>query len=289
MKYAYLFPASILIAASSLPAHLNASIDVVYGEDNRVDVYDSSDSVFVELASSTAAMIPQDRIKDNGLGEYAISGQSLESRGVCANERFAQQPSAADCSGFLVGENLLATAGHCVRDQLSCDAYKWVFDFKMEHEGQVEISVEAASVYSCKRVISRDLDTWTKNDYALIELDRKVEDRAPLKYRKSGQAQVGDELVVIGHPSGLPTKIADGAQIRSLEENFFSANLDTYGGNSGSPVINVSTGEVEGILVRGENDYVFDRDKRCNVTNYVLDDEGRGEDVTFIGNIPQLR
>lgn len=284
MKYAFLF-----LAASSLSGYLNASVDVVYGEDNRVDVYDSSNSVFVELAASTAAMISQDKIKDNGLGEFTVSGLNLESRGVCASERFAHQPSAADCSGFLVAEDLLVTAGHCVRDQFSCDANKWVFDFKVENDTQVAISVAASSVYSCKRVVSHDLDPSAKNDYALIELDRKVKDRAPLKYRQSGQARVGDELVVIGHPSGLPAKIADGAHIRSLEENFFSANLDTYGGNSGSPVINVSTGEVEGILVRGEKDYVYDMDKGCNVTHYVLDEEGRGEDVTYIGNIAQLR
>ena len=45
-------------------------------------------------------------------------------------------------------------------------------------------------------------------------------------------------LVVIGHPSGLPTKIADGAWVRNNEsEYYFVTNLDTFGGNSGSAVL----------------------------------------------------
>ena len=40
------------------------------------------------------------------------------------------------------------------------------------------------------------------------------------------------------------------------EKAIFTANLDTYGGNSGSPVFNSETHEVEGILVRGDTDFV---------------------------------
>ena len=36
---------------------------------------------------------------------------------------------------------------------------------------------------------------------------------------------------------------------------YFTANLDTYRGNSGSPVFNAITHKVEGVLVRGEQDF----------------------------------
>ena len=58
------------------------------------------------------------------------------------------------------------------------------------------------------------------------------------------------------------------------------ANLDTYGGNSGSAVFNAKTGLVEGILVRGEQDYVQKGD--CRVSNVCPADGCRGEDVTKI-------
>src|SRR5690606_13166453 len=105
-------------------------------------------------------------------------------------------------------------------------------------------------------------------------------DRAPLSIRRSGSAQVGDELVVIGHPAGLPVKVAGGAQVRHLERDYFIANLDTFGGNSGSAVFNVHTGEVEGILVRGELDFITRNG--CRVSNQCADSGCRGEDVTMI-------
>ncbi len=75
-------------------------------------------------------------------------------------------------------------------------------------------------------------------------------------------------------------KIAGGAKIRSVRDQYFIANLDTYGGNSGSAVFNSSTGEVEGILVRGEVDYIFDNG--CRRSKKCTNDGCRGEDVTRI-------
>jgi len=68
------------------------------------------------------------------------------------------------------------------------------------------------------------------------------------------------------------------------------ANLDTFGGNSGSAVFNAETGEVEGILVRGENDYVWsdENGSRCRVPQQCTNDACRGEDVTRITNIKTL-
>ena len=277
-----------LIATSVLSLNTSASNKVVYGDDNRVDVFASTNSMYVELSKSTAAMIPASSLKKAINGEFNISGRSLAARGMCKTERFAQQKSAANCSGFLVGEDLLVTAGHCVRNQTACSQYKWVFDYKVNFEDQFDFTVPANSVYSCKNIITTVLDRSTKDDYALIKLDRKITDRRTLDFRTSGKPTVGDKLVVIGHPSGLPTKIADGANIRALRGTYFTANLDTYGGNSGSAVFNATTGVVEGILVRGATDYVYDSNQGCRVTNVIADNAGRGEDVTYITNIKEL-
>ena len=48
------------------------------------------------------------------------------------------------------------------------------------------MSIPEGSVYSCKGIVNRKLDHMTKDDWALIELDRKVTDRAPLKVRTEG-------------------------------------------------------------------------------------------------------
>ena len=280
-----IFAFGVFLLSNSLMA-ATPKPQVIYGEDNRVDVYESQNSVFVELARSTAAMIGGGNISVMG-AETQISGPTFQSRmSLCSEERFSQQISAANCSGFLVAENVLVTAGHCIKSEFDCQSFKWVFDYKVETPDQKSINVPSSSVYSCKRIMTRTLDNYNKDDYAMIELDRKVTDRRPLSFRRSGKVSVGAELVVIGHPSGLPTKIADKANVRSLEKRYFTANLDTYGGNSGSAVFNVATGEVEGILVRGENDYVSEGS--CRVSNVCTNDGCRGEDVTYITNVPGI-
>jgi hypothetical protein len=136
-----------------------------------------------------------------------------------------------------------------------------------------------SEVYGCKRIVkSAVLADGT--DYSVVELDRSVTNHQPLKLRRSGAPAVGDSLVVIGNPSGLPTKVADGAKIRTLFPAYIRANLDTYGGNSGSAVFNAQTLEVEGILVRGEQDFVVQGN--CMVSKRCDDNACRGEDVTRI-------
>jgi V8-like Glu-specific endopeptidase len=74
-----------------------------------------------------------------------------------------------------------------------------------------------------------------------------------------GMASADQEVFVIGHPVGLPLKYAGNAKITdNSPSTYFSANLDTFGGNSGSPVFSMVDGKhiVEGILVRGETDFV---------------------------------
>lgn len=280
---------TVLATVSSFSFASQKGLDVIYGEDNRKDVFESRDSVLVELSRSTAAMIGTQNLKAARGGEIEISAGTLESRGICEKERFSQQISAADCSGFLVAPDVLVTAGHCIKTQYDCSSNKWVFDYKVDHSEQGTINVASSSVYSCKKIIARSLDQTSKDDWAVIQLDREVKDRKPLSFRRSGKIRKGTSIAVIGHPTGLPTKIADGAKVRSLAGKFFVANLDTYGGNSGSAVFNVSTGEVEGILVRGENDYVYDYDQGCQVSNKCSDTGCRGEDVTYITNIDALK
>jgi V8-like Glu-specific endopeptidase len=293
------FLSILILSISSHAGHRK----VIYGVDDRIDVYNSNDSLMVELSRSTAAMISKYKLKPiDGLMDeyitpingkeaknYEIIGSTLASTGICESEPFSDQIVAASCSGFLVGEDLLVTAGHCVRNMSDCRNYKWVFDFKMISEGVIDTTVSAENVVGCVEIISRELNSSTKNDYALLRINRKVTERSPLEFRKQGKIEDKASLVVIGHPSGLPTKIADGATARNNKKDvYFVANLDTYGGNSGSAVLNARTGIVEGILVRGERDYKYDFENKCNKSNVCEMDDCRGEDVTRITNIREL-
>jgi V8-like Glu-specific endopeptidase len=199
---------------------------------------------------------------------------------LCSDEKFYDQQQATWCSGFLIAPDLIATAGHCINSQAECEKTSFVFGFKKPSEGETVTTFQQDAVFQCKELIARTLE-MSGADFAIVRLDRPT-NRAPLSLSKKLPSS-SDELVVIGHPSGLSTKISGGAFLRSESNGFFVANTDTYGGNSGSAVFNAATGEVEGILVRGERDFVWR--STCKVSKKCADDECRGEDITKIAEV----
>ncbi|MFI5391488.1 MAG: trypsin-like serine peptidase [Bacteriovoracales bacterium] len=260
-----------------------ASDKVVYGEDNRKDVFEVESFLWQSITDSTAAMVPKSKlvIKE---GMINIEGETLkDAEGLCPGEKFENQKTPAFCSGFLLGEKLLITAGHCGTKRY-CETQDWVFGMYQKRRTN-ELRVPIENIYGCKEVIARAQNGETKEDWAIIELDRRVEGIDHVLVRTEGNVMPGEPLVVIGHPSGLPTKVSPGAFVRKNENKyFFEANTDTFGGNSGSAVFNANSGIVEGILVRGEIDYESDivDGKKCSRVKKCKMDGCRGEDIQKI-------
>lgn len=253
---------------------------VVYGDDDRRDICQEKDAAKVERAASVAALVESRDISQASDGSYVLRTENFgTSYNLCPNERFVEQPVAAACTGFLVAPDLIVTAGHCVKSARHCTDALFVFDFKVDGKGQFANRLSADNVYHCQELLVSAAGE-SGNDFALIRLDRSVKDRRPLEFRTTGSVRSGDGLFVIGHPAGLPAKIAAGARVRAAHSGYFTANLDVYEGNSGSPVFNEQTGEVEGILVAGEEDFV--QKGKCYVTNRCTDNGCQGEEVTAI-------
>lgn len=255
---------------------------VIYGEDNRKDVYAVDRQDFRNLADSTVALVPFEKFQKTKSGTYKLTSSTFgKDFNLCSNEPFFDQPSAASCSGFLVDDDLIATAGHCVT-VMNCSNYKYVFNYRMADKNTPQMEFHEDDLYGCKEIVKRE---YTSNqDYAIVKLDRPVKGHKVLSLSNQS-VQANDSILVIGHPSGLPTKITDNANVRSVKTGFFQANLDTYGGNSGSAVFNANTDEVEGILVRGARDFSLDYDKRCYHSNVCPNDGCNGEDVTLISYV----
>lgn len=233
------------------------------------------------LADSTVALMRSSELTPvTGSNSFKYDPTTFEqSFSLCKSEPFREQLSTAFCSGFLVGKDLVATAGHCIRSATDCSSTKFVFGFKMNAVGVNPNEVDASQVYGCSKIVHTVVEMAGK-DFAIVQLDREVTGHSVLNVRRSGSLQVGDGITVVGYPSGIPVKISGGANVRKLEPNFFVANLDTYGGNSGSAVFNTTTGDVEGILVRGETDFVSQG--ACRVSKRCTNVDCRGEDVTLI-------
>jgi hypothetical protein len=297
--------APLLLSVTVLSS--GAQARVIYGEDNRQEVFQASEKNQI-LARSTPVMVPNTAIiskedstidlLQRSFGEWASSSSKLLHKaagrnaqmGLCADERFAEQPNPGVCSGFLIAPDLIVTAGHCTEMDRACENFSWVFDFKVDQETVTAgVNVKSENIYRCKRIVTKSLNMSLMTDYALIQLDRPVTDRGPLQVRLEGSIADRTEITVIGNPSGLPLKVSDKANVRNNTNSiFFSANLDTFQGNSGSAVFNSETGVVEGLLVRGEDDFTYDMVGKCMRANKCENTGCRGEDVSRILSIPEI-
>ena len=280
MKTTLVLALSALISLNTFAS--DSSTKIIYGKDNRADVYEVSNAAYKKLADSTVALVKRDDITQNSSGGLTVNAETFkDAMNLCTGERFADQPSGAFCSGSLIGKNLMLTAGHCITSQSDCQKTSFVFNYNVKTKNKFPGQMNKNDVVGCKELIYRVQDN-DGADFAIVRTDRDVTDHAVLTLAKrSGKIAKGTELLMIGHPSGLPTKIEDGGKVRDNKSNgFFLATTDSYGGNSGSAVFNRKTGEIEGVLVRGDTDFV--KRGACYVSNVVAETGGRGEDVTDV-------
>ncbi len=268
----------------------------IYGRDDRLDFFEAPPEMR-DLADSVVSLWDAADVS-GGVFSSGVSLATAEfgsASGLCPSERFYTQPVSIGslCSGSLVGEDLVMTAGHCMKTEDDCKKTKVVFGYAIKTAGaEAATTLPDSEVYDCAGIVrrfnSRDPgsggpgDKFYGADFALIRLDRKVIGHKPLALNRGADLKKGDGVFTIGHPAGLPLKIAGGATVRDFTgAGYFKTDLDAFGGNSGSPVFNAATGLIEGIVVRGGQDFIS-TPAGCSVTATVAQAGGRGEQVTKI-------
>jgi len=269
-----------LLAGCTAPASFDDAAPVgshdgaiVYGVDDRVDSNSHPDMLMREFADSVALVTWNWTIQSTNpttgevtLDETTLSDDFEDETGdpLCDGETFADDALAGRCTAFLIAPDRLVTAGHCFYKDLNdpygnpttlanhCGNHAYVFDFARDATGQRE-TIDADDVFHCEEVLDYYYD-GSGVDYAVVQLDRPT-NRQPLPIDESATMAAGDDITVIGHPDGILQKIADGGEVRSVESWGATAWIDTFHGNSGSPIIAQDTNQVVGILVRGATDY----------------------------------
>ncbi len=286
-RIAVLAPLALLavscVDATAPPQVATAASPVVYGNDDRMDWYAHPDEGLRDLtAESIVALIRPGNLDESDSTDIRITAGSVgESRNFCEGERFYDDPRAANCSGTLIDDDLVLTAGHCVDDLADCRNYRYVFGYYYTAEGELG-TMTSDDVYRCDELVVRRNSGGI--DYAVVRLDRRVTGRrAPAAVHLVDEAIPDDAPVtIIGFGSGMPAKIDNGGRVvdpRGGTLDYFNATVDAFGGNSGSGVFNASR-EVVGILVRGATDYRTEGG--CTVVN-VLPEDSEGEDIVYVG------
>lgn len=283
----------------------------IYGTDDRKEASDVPAAV--TLAPSIAMMQGDNFFLKNESNntydlDFPLASDHFSQVGICEDEKFADQKAGyLNCTGFLVAEDVMITAGHCMIYSHSplpnivienektpmCESFNWLFDYqRTQNKAESITGIPADNVYRCEKVIYAELfgypldaqgeillpiDPVLGQDFAIIKLDRKVVGRKPLKLSDAPIALM-DSVYTIGYPMGLPLKYTGNAKALNVSfGNYVVSDLDVIGGNSGGPLFN-SANEVAGIVVRsfpGE-DYVFDEKLQCS-RPYVCPVIGKGD------------
>lgn len=240
--------------------------DDYYGDDSRLDLADIPESSPIRTwARATAIWVDATGMScDATADECTLRSITLrESLSVCDGQAFADQPTVYGCSAFLVGPDLVATAGHCAQT-FTCSGTRFVFGYAVDGSGDPPEKVPARDVIPCTEVVAMHATTTTDpgnggsapdKDFLIARLARPVDvgKHPPLRLRREGAVELGENMIILGHPSGLPLKVSDGPVVdMPPERNYLVCETDTADRSSGSVVMNAGAGRVEGIHVWGD-------------------------------------
>lgn len=238
----------------------------VFGEDGRHEVNDVSG--ITHYTKATAVMIPKSSVDGNKVYGYSLRQSLTMQFGIDRfdeNVKFLDQPTVANCTGFLVAPQIIVTAGHCINSIEDANDWYWLFDYTNNMKWNLEgnyVTIDRNNLYEVIEVLGSKFEGDNDDeleDYAVLKLNRTVNDRKPYRIRTSGTPSARTNVYTIGSPTGLPLKISLNSEILDEGNDYwFKTNIDAFPGNSGGPVFDPN-GFIEGILVRGAVEYTNGR------------------------------
>jgi hypothetical protein len=247
------------------------SPSVIYGGDGRTDLYLVNDPRLKRAAQSIALVIDTQRdLKQKENHQLLYFYQNGARHQLCSQERFYHQPVTGHCTAVLIAPDRVLTSKHCVSDLQQCRRTGFVFDYAVNSKSEEEVKnllptinpLNPARISYCQAIISKGSEMVEVNDqnrdFIIVTISPKQLSRPtlPLSAQKAPLSPK-QPLALLGHPLGLPLKIAADTKVKIFSSTTpsFIVESDSFEGNSGSALIDLQQGTLVGMLSGGERDF----------------------------------
>jgi hypothetical protein len=238
--------------------------------DDRKDFYqistyinDPSKAAKIEqYANQTGILIHNELDAQGYLNEFCSLRDRFITEDNCYVGGFGDQkvpPTRDHATCFLIKENLIATAAHNMHFN-----YKHamvIFFASMRNENDTALSLIGSHTFLVDTILY--YSGPHEFDFAIYRLDSNASWFKGIEFDFTQWVDT-KKVYAFGHPLGLPLKFADHSDTYdSPFPNMFSAKLDLFSGNSGSPIFDQSSDKLIGIHCGGPDDFPPSSNGNC--------------------------
>lgn len=230
----------------------------------------------LNISSSVGVIIEKEKVNKISKEYFQIDIQNKlgANFNLCENVPFKDQPVVGNGTAFLIKGNRLISANHVF--ERAINNYVIVFNFEMINDKTVNNIIHESNVFSLNKVLFKDEEI----DVIIFNTNREIK-KESLETQRSKGLKKYHKVYSVGYPTGIPKKISVNAEI--LDNNnlyYFYTSLDAFQGNSGSPVFDLETNKVIGVLVSGQKDFTFNGS--CNELSICSYPNCKGEKIVRI-------
>jgi hypothetical protein len=170
-------------------------------------------------------------------------------------ERSGEAFGSFGYSGYLLAPDLVLTCWHGW-EHFQHARQLAIFDYLARHGCDVPVQLRLQSAAAIEPVPVLGADgggvgdaPQCAGDWVVLRLAQRVgrpADAVPL-----AEPRLGGSAYVLGHPLGLPAKLTEGGAVLGVDRTTFRLDVDTYTGNSGSPVFDADSHALIGLVIEG--------------------------------------
>ena len=168
------------------------------------------------------------------------------------------------CTGTLIADDLFLTAGHCLD---SSDAGAWQLphekggialrpaelarEFSVDFRYETPAQPGAPTNQNSAEVLRLEEYRYGGLDYAILRLSDHPGLRNGTARIAPSDAKAGSPIAILQHPAAAPMKVGVGVAARVDGSRISYDTIDTWGGSSGSGILDAQSGKLVGVHTNG--------------------------------------